>query len=399
MVYLLPGFMMKLYIVPSWYPSRLNPVNGAFFVEWAQMLAESGIDVTVIANLVHPFRAWPGFRQLPPRSKETQLEHGLRTYRREAINPFPRLESLTFRYYRQRLIRQFEMVLKEQGLPDALLIHSSLWAGAALSEWMQSNSTPCVIVEHMKAFLLDQGFTPFQRRSIRRAYQGADKVVAVSTALEAQIRQRFPMVRDKTTVIHNPLVVAESKMNRSLAKEMPFTFISVAYLRPEKRVDILLRAFAELRDGGHEAILRLVGDGPLRSSLEKLAQELGLRDSVTFLGNLDRQAMQDELVKSHCLVLSSEVETFGLVLVEALACGLPVIGTRCGGPQDIVTEETGIMVPINDPVALSHAMARMFENASTYNPAMLTEYTRRNFSPQVYVSALNTLFSDLAPVS
>jgi glycosyltransferase involved in cell wall biosynthesis len=120
---------------------------------------------------------------------------------------------------------------------------------------------------------------------------------------------------------------------------------------------------------------------------------------VTFLGNLDRQAMQDELVKSHCLVLSSEVETFGLALVEALACGLPVIGTRCGGPQDIVTEETGIMVPINDPVALSHAMARMFENASTYNPAMLTEYTRRNFSPQVYVLALNTLFSDLAPVS
>ncbi|MFC1484454.1 glycosyltransferase [Candidatus Neomarinimicrobiota bacterium] len=391
--------MMKLYIVPSWYPSRLNPINGTFFAEWAQMLADSGIDVTVITNLVHPFKAWPGFRQLPPRVKKAQLEHGLRTYRREAINPFPRLESLTFRYYRRRLIRQFEIVLEEQGIPDALLIHSSLWAGAALSEWMQSTSIPCIIVEHMKAFLLDRGFTPFQMGAIRRAYQGADKVVAVSTALETRIKQLFPVIRDKTTVIHNPLAIADSTMNRSLSKETPFTFISVAYLRPEKRVDILLRAFAELRGGGHETTLRLVGDGPLRSPLEKLARELGLHDSVIFLGNLDRQAMKEELLRSHCLVLSSEVETFGLALVEALACGLTVISTRCGGPQDIVTEEAGILVPVNDPAALGHAMAGMIKNASTYNPVRLNEYARRYFSPQVYVSRLNTLISDLVPAS
>jgi glycosyltransferase involved in cell wall biosynthesis len=391
--------MMKLYIIPSWYPSRLNPVNGTFFIEWAQMLADSEIDVTVVANLIHPFKAWPGFRQLPPRVKQAQLEHGLRTYRREAINPFPRLESLSFRYYRRRLIRQFEMVLRERGIPDALLIHSSLWAGAALSEWMQSAPIPCIIVEHMKAFMLGQGFTPFQMRSIRRAYQGADKVVAVSTALEAQIKQLFPVIRDKTTVIHNPLAISELHMNRSMVKETPFAFISVAYLRPEKRVDILLRAFAELRDEGHETTLRLAGDGPLRSSLEKLARELGLRDSVIFLGNLDRQAMKEELFRSHCLVLSSEVETFGLALVEALGCGRPVISTLCGGPQDIVTEETGILVPVNDPVALSHAMAGMIENASAYNPVGLNEYARRYFSPQVYISTLNTLFSDLAPSS
>jgi glycosyltransferase involved in cell wall biosynthesis len=251
----------------------------------------------------------------------------------------------------------------------------------------------------MKAFLQDQGFTPFQKSSIRRAYQGADKVAAVSTALEAQIKQRFPMIRDKTTVIHNPLAITESTMNRSLSKEAPFTFISVAYLRPEKRVDIMLRAFAELRSGGHETTLKLVGDGPLRSSLEKLARELGLHDSVIFLGNLDRQAMKEALLRSHCLVLSSEVETFGLALVEALACGLPVISTRCGGPQDIVTKEAGILVPVNDPVALGHAMAGMIVNASTYNPAKLNEYARRHFSPQVYVSRLNTLFSDLVPSS
>lgn len=399
MVYLLPGFIMKLYIIPSWYPSRLNPINGTFFVEWAQMLADSGIDVTVIANLMHPFKAWPSLRLLPPRAKQAQLEHGLRTYRQEAINPFPRLESLTFHYYRKRLNRQFEMVLKEHGTPDALLIHSSLWAGAALSEWMQTALVPCVIVEHMKAFLLNEGFTRFQMAHIRRAYQGADRTIAVSTALETQIKQLFPMVRDKTTVIHNPLLMPELAMNRAMAKEAPFTFVSVAYLRPEKRVDILLRAFAELRDGGHETILRLVGDGPLRSSLEKLAQELGLKDSVIFLGNLDRQAMKEELFRSHCLVLSSEVETFGLALVEAMACGLPVISTRCGGPEDIVTEETGVLVPVNNSSALSRAMAEMMETGSRYTPEKIQEFARRNFSPEVYVTAIKALFSGLVTES
>jgi glycosyltransferase involved in cell wall biosynthesis len=396
MVYLLPGFMQQLFIIPSWYPSRLNPVNGAFFVDWAKLLATAGFDVTVIASLVHPFKAWPARRQLPPKANQAQIEQGLRTYRRETINPFPRLQSLSFRFYRRQLLRQFDLALAEQGPPDVLLIHSSLWAGAALTEWMRTTSTPCVIIEHMKAFLLDEGFTRYQLAQIRQAYQGVDRVVAVSKALESRVKQIFPMVRERTAVIHNPLPEIESITGLAAVGDTPFTFISVAYLRPEKRLDILLQAFARLLDMEQNALLKLVGDGPLRVQLEKLADRLGIRDRVTFVGNLDRRAMRDELLSSHCLVLSSEVETFGLALVEAMACGLPVISTRCGGPEDIVTDEAGVLVPVNNAVSLSLAMGELMTNLSRYSPAIIQAYAQEHFSSEGYVSALKDLFSELA---
>ena len=395
MVYLLPGSMQKLFIIPSWYPSRLNPVNGAFFVDWAKLLATAGYDVTVIAGLVHPFKSWPAIRQLPPKTDRAQIEQGLRTYRRESINPFPRLQPLTFRVYRRQLLRQFELALAEQGPPDALLIHSSLWAGAALSEWMLTNSTPCVIIEHMKAFLLKKGFTRYQLAQIRQAYQGVDRVVAVSSALESRIKQLFPMDRERTLVIHNPLPEIESLTSPATAGGTPFTFISVAYMRPEKRLDVLLRAFARLRETEQDARLKLVGDGPLRTHLEKLAAQLGIRDQVAFLGNLDRKAMRAELLNSHCLVLSSEVETFGLALVEAMACGLPVISTRCGGPEDIVTDETGVLVPVNDVDALSLAMEELMTSRSRYIPEKIQTHAHGHFNPEGYVSALTNLISDL----
>jgi glycosyltransferase involved in cell wall biosynthesis len=101
------------------------------------------------------------------------------------------------------------------------------------------------------------------------------------------------------------------------------------------------------------------------------------------------------LHQSHCLVLPSEVETFGLALVEAMACGLPVIATRCGGPEDIVTDETGILIPVNDEPALYRAMATMLQSCDKYDAQQIRRYALEKFGAERYVAAFTAVFSEL----
>jgi len=387
---------MKLYIIPSWYPSKLSPASGAFFVDWAGILAAAGHDVVIVASVLHSFRKLFKYRLLPKEIHPPRMEFGLLTYRREAINPFPKLVKKSYQFYKKSLTGQFEQALAQQGRPDIVLVHSSLWAGAALADRLSSDSIPFIVSEHIKEFLLPEGLSDFQKKCVLKTYQYASKVVAVSSALEKQILKTFPDVQGKTTTIHNPLakqMMVRPEMVRKAASD--FTFIAVSFLRAEKRIDVLLAAFARLIELGRPVKLKIVGDGPQRSTLERKVCRMNLEDRIEFRGYLTKEGVAGELRHSDCLVLPSEVETFGLALVEAMACGLPVIGTRCGGPEDIITDETGILVPVNDELALCQAMQAVMENYSNYDPDKIHQYAAEKFGEQTYVDAYQGVFAEL----
>ncbi len=291
--------MVKLYVIPSWYPSKLNPASGTFFVDWTGILVRAGHDVVIIANVLHPFKKLLSYHQLPGKTHQPGMESGLLTYRREAINLRPKLAKKSFQVYKKSLTGQFEQALKERGRPDIVLIHSSLWAGAALAERLSSEAIPFIVVEHMKAFLLPDGFSTFQKECIQTTYRCAGKIVAVSSALEKQILRTFPDAQGKTTIIHNPVtkqMMAPAGVDSRPAPD--FTFVAVSLLRAEKRIDLLLKAFARLVKEGQPTRLKLAGDGPLRSSLERLARRLNLGDRIKFLGYLHREQVAVEQQQS-----------------------------------------------------------------------------------------------------
>jgi glycosyltransferase involved in cell wall biosynthesis len=90
-----------------------------------------------------------------------------------------------------------------------------------------------------------------------------------------------------------------------------------------------------------------------------LCEQLGISQNVRFLGELSREGVKAAMWEANALVLSSFQESFGIVLIEAMSTGLPVVATRCGGPEDIVTEETGILVEPGNIEQLSEAMQRV----------------------------------------
>jgi glycosyltransferase involved in cell wall biosynthesis len=120
--------------------------------------------------------------------------------------------------------------------------------------------------------------------------------------------------------------------------------ISVGRLSPEKGQAGLLQAFAKLRPRHPELQLRLVGDGPDRASLETLVKELGLSDAVTFVGRLPEEETLAEIARANLLVLPSFMEGLPIVLMEAMAAGVPVIASRIAGiPELVEDDETGLL--------------------------------------------------------
>lgn len=144
-----------------------------------------------------------------------------------------------------------------------------------------------------------------------------------------------------------------------------FRLVNVARLDEQKGIDVLLQAFALALPNMPGATLTLVGSGPLEEDMKRFANELGLSRSVSFAGYLEHPS--DAFANADCFVLSSRWEGFPLVLLEALAAGLPVVSTDCRfGPGDLITDPVlGELVPPEDAPGLARGLLRASRRPST----------------------------------
>lgn len=134
--------------------------------------------------------------------------------------------------------------------------------------------------------------------------------------------------------------------------------ITMCRLVPAKGLDTLLYACADLKKRGNQFVLHIIGDGPSREELEKLAVELGIYDDTVFYGYMLHP--EDFMPFFDIFVLPSRAESFGSVYAEAALCLLALVGTNVGGiPEQIENERNGLLVPPNDPKALSNALEKL----------------------------------------
>jgi glycosyltransferase involved in cell wall biosynthesis len=161
-------------------------------------------------------------------------------------------------------------------------------------------------------------------------------------------------------------------------------------------VDLLLEAVKLLSEWTDERfVLRLAGKGSLREKLEIQAASLGVKDRVDFLGRLTREDMQLEMQRASCFVLPSRYEAFGVVLIEAMATGLPVIATRSGGPESLVTRDVGLLIESENAADLAAAMLEMVKNLENYSALKIREMTLRRFGERFVMEQYDQLFHHL----
>jgi glycosyltransferase involved in cell wall biosynthesis len=163
-----------------------------------------------------------------------------------------------------------------------------------------------------------------------------------------------------------------------------------------KNVSAVIRAFHSLTSSQPNAILQIVGDGPDRSRLESQAGETGLLDKkIFFHGRMDNVEVYKYLSECSFLVMNSNLETFSLICAEALCCGKPVVATRCGGPEDFLSEETGMLIETGNDVQLSEAMQRMIQQFRNYEASKLKMFATDHFSADKIGKMYADIYQDL----
>jgi glycosyltransferase involved in cell wall biosynthesis len=180
----------------------------------------------------------------------------------------------------------------------------------------------------------------------------------------------------------------------------PDQILFAGILKYVKGVDVLLRAVARLAAQGVPARLLVAGGSLYPNTLweereiRELATTLDLGDRVAFLGRLRPEEIARLMAESSVVVLPSQLESFGAVLVEALACGTPVVATRCGGPESIVTDAVGELVPIGDADALAEALGRVLSRPERFDRALLRSYALSKFGLDSVVLRTVELYRD-----
>jgi glycosyltransferase involved in cell wall biosynthesis len=205
----------------------------------------------------------------------------------------------------------------------------------------------------------------------RSIWRGADEVVAVCHSLRHLAAETDPTLH--CSVIPNGVDVELFRPDtRGRHSGGPVRCVTVARLVERKGIDDLVHALARLERGRYH--LEIIGSGPAEPALRELVARLGLRAEVRFMGALDRAGVAARLRAADLFTLPSRAEAFGNVFAEAMAAGLPVVGTAIGGITELVQDgRHGLLVPPRDPAALAAAISLLGEQ-----PALRSAMGARN---------------------
>ncbi len=309
-----------------------------------------------------------------------------------------RLEGLTHRLWRKWIIARAVKLVDEGTIPRPDVVHAHVVrpAGAAATALAGKWQTKVVLTEHSNPFSVHLG-TAALRRATHATLRQFDSVVAVSPFLAGEIRSAFA---DLTPEIVGNVVdetfFCPGPAEHARAPGQPLRFLFVGGLVWYKGVDVLLAASARLLDQGlRNWQLVIVGDGPHRSRLEKQIAVLGLEPNIKMVGSQPREVVRAWMRSADALVQPSRTETFCVVLIEAIACGIPVITTDCGGPAWIVRPENGQIVPVGDSEALANAMARRSQGRTAFDPLLMRSSIISRFGRIAWLGEIEKIYAGL----
>ena len=379
---------MHVMFIPSWYDNNRNKVHGSFFREQATKLQESGVKVTVAYNEIWPLTLMGKVKEKSGLS--FNVEKGLRTYRYKNYNFIPK-HPLMFNIFDKRMEKLYKEVVKNEGKVDVIHAQSSLWGGISAAYVAKKYNIPLVITEHSSVKRGQYVRQSYYKRIVN-SYKSADSIIAVGNGLKKEIEELTS--RKDIKVIGNLVDLSLFNIRNIKRENDEFIFFSVAFLEGEKGLDTLIKAFS-MRFNNEKVRLVIGGDGSQRQWLEGIAKNEGIENQVTFTGALSREEVAEWMNKCDAFVLPSRYETFGVVYIEALASGKPVIGTFNGGAEDIVTKDVGILVNIDNIKELSDAMDYIRKNNKEYQYDKLRKYCTEKFSANVIIKKIINVYKEV----
>jgi len=386
---------MKTLVIPSWYPYPAMPHAGSFFLEQAKALAKQpDCEVSILnwgqnefqMQLRKPMVSLLKLINFYKAQNRTQLlEPGLT----ELVIPHLSWTSRIAKANIAALVAKINLT----PLPDIIHAHVSFPAGYLAMQLSRRYGIPYLITEHSGPFPFPEyisqgGVSPL----ITEPITNAAEIIAVSTSLASSIHEH---IKVQAMIIPNMVNTDFFVPKPGCKSEDSLRLFCMSQMTVAKGAWDLLEAVRLLKNNGLDFCLYWAGDGILKKALQLKANEYALGKHLVFTGQLSRKQALLQYQLSDCLVMPSHIESFSIVLIEAMACGKPVVATDCGGPKDIVNTNNGWLIPPKDPNALCEAVLNMKDRLHDYQAEQIRNYCVANYSPSVVCQKIVSTYNKI----
>lgn len=362
-------------IISRGIPSTEEPTNGLF--EWDQAIALHDYGVNV-AYVVIDLRSFRKKRKLGFSHK---IENGIDIFTM-AIPIGPIYKGLFIKIGSWAVSYIYRKVKEKWGMPDILHAHF-LDYGYMSVKLSKKENIPLVLTDHSSDYNSYCAISNYAKK----LYEQTAKVIAVSNDMKERI---YRWTGTEAKVVHNLVKVSTGINVRE--KQYYQRFISAGNLVPEKNYLKLVNAFSKVENKNISLVI--YGDGPEEKKIKDLISDLDMEQRIELRHKVPREQLLRMYEEMDAFILVSKQETFGVAYIEALACGLPVIATNCGGPRDFVNSQNGIIVDPNQEEQIIQAISNIASNKYKFDCRHISRETIENFSPMVIAQKLCEVYDE-----
>jgi glycosyltransferase involved in cell wall biosynthesis len=369
---------MNILILTHSYPNTNNPLKATFIRDQVNALSRF-YSITVVFFRID----YSHFGLIPGYSFSKEVSGNITLYKVTVKKSLPGITQIN------SLVNIYRFIVKEilaKNPPDIIHGHFSYPGGFLGTIIQKRKRIPNVITEHTRIGAYSRSW--YHKQCIKYSIRNTSSMISVSNFLKTEIEGVF----------QRPITIIPNFVDSDIFK-IPLTKtthrINIGFLgaveSKNKRMDVFLKS-ASLLDKTRFT-LHIGGESSLIETFRKKAKEMDFEDNCNFYGEISRNKIADFYSRLDIFVLASDYETFGIVLIEAMSCGIPVIATKCGGPQEIITQETGLLVERNNPSELANAINKMSENLERYNNTSIRNYAESKFGKSVFLAKISDVYS------
>lgn len=363
---------MHVLVITPWYPNDTNVQLGTFIKDQAHAIS--------LKHLVSVIVCVPN------------LELNKRYIIHNAGNGSLQEFILYFKPYKFKILNRIfhfiyyyklaQMASHKSGKPD--IVHLQVMYRMVLIAWILKliYRAPLIITEHWHGFI-DGTFEKENwlfKQSIKKVMERAAIITTVSSRLKEALAK---YVNDKKIQIIPNVCKIGLQRNNLFSNEKINALVVADLDNRIKNVSAVIDAVVKLHHSGQSKnfCLTILGDGLDRMMLENLAKELIAVGVVRFIGMQSHEVTLDYIASCNFLIINSHVETFSLVTLEAIRSGVPVLATRCGGPEQFITPKNGVLIDKNNPSELYNAMITMISDYRNYDKDAIKLSVNNVYSP------------------
>lgn len=388
--------MTKIEVISHSFPSAHSPYDATFVKDHIIAVSKNfSVSATVPTPIATPFT-----EKFARNHADILLPNSV-TGERVFYVSFPRKKLSSF--IQASLSKSIILHLKKTK-PDLVHVQFLYPSGLAIPQIKKQCQCPVVLTIHGVDFYHTQKKESLKARLLD-CMNATDKIIAVGPKLHADILLAYPHLRSKLEIIYNyvdtntflPPTASEKTKLRNKLNLSPDSkhILTVANLRHKKGIDVLIKAIEKLDTPNikFHIIGRLNDEPSYRLEIEKLISNNHLKN-VYLHGPKPREEILNWLKVVDGFVLPSRNEPFGIALIEALGCGLPVISTKSGGPEAVLSQNHGQLIPPDDIEALTEALQNLLHNQNP-DKDQLHEYVSENFGLNRYSTDYTNLYHSL----